>query len=57
MTMLTRARHTGIALLLAASLVPRVLFAQDTFGTLSSAHFEVTYQRGVPLEAARRVMD
>jgi hypothetical protein len=27
------------------------------FGTLSSAHFEVKYQRGVPLEDARKVMD
>lgn len=54
MTMLTRA---GIAVLLAASLAPRTLFAQDAFGTLSSAHFDIRYQRGVPQEDARRVLE
>ena len=57
MTMLTRVRHAGIALLVSTSLAPRMLSAQDTFGTLSSAHLDVKYQRGVPQEDARRVMD
>jgi len=57
MTMLTRARNAGIAFLLVASLAPRILFAQDAFGTLSSTHFDVKYQRGVPQEDARKVMD
>jgi hypothetical protein len=57
MTMLTRARNAGIAVLLSASLAPRILFAQDAFGTLSSARFDVKYQRGVPQEDARKVMD
>ncbi len=57
MTMLTRVRHAGIALLVSTSLAPRMLSAQDTFGTLSSAHLDVRYQRGVPQEDARRVMD
>ncbi|HMK39181.1 MAG TPA: hypothetical protein VK569_07550 [Bacteroidota bacterium] len=55
--MLTRARNAGIALLLAGSLAPRILSAQDAFGTLTSAHFDVKYQRGVPQEDARKVMD
>ncbi len=57
MTMVTHARNAGIALLLAASLAPRNVFGQDAFGTLSSAHFDVKYQRGVQQEDARRVMD
>jgi len=57
MTMPTRARLAVTAVFLAASLAPRILFAQDAFGTLSSAHFDVKYQRGVPQEDARKVMD
>jgi hypothetical protein len=57
MIMPTRARYAGMALVVLASLAPRVLFAQDTFGTLSSTHFDVKYQRGVPQEDARKVMD
>ena len=57
MTILTHARHAGIVLLLAGTLAPRSLFGQDAFGTLSSAHFDVKYQRGVPQEDARKVMD
>ena len=31
--------------------------AQDVFGTLSGAHFDVRYQRGVDVEDARKVLD
>jgi hypothetical protein len=57
MTMLTRARIAGAATLIVTSLAPRPLPAQEAFGTLTSAHFDVNYQRGVPQEHARRVMD
>ena len=55
MTMLTRACTAALAVLLCAG--SRTAFAQDAFGSLSSAHFDVKYQRGVPQEDARRVMD
>jgi hypothetical protein len=52
-----RARYTLPALAAAAMFVLPAARAQETYGTLSSAHFEVKYQRVIPQEDARMVMD
>ena len=43
-----------VALALFAAITAR---AQETFGTLSSAHFEVKFQRTIPQADAKKVMD
>jgi hypothetical protein len=57
MIAMIRARSTtlGIALLVFPALF--AARAQETFGTLSSAHFEVKYQRVIPQQDAKKVMD
>lgn len=50
-----RMRLAGFVLLLAATATTSR--AQDTFGTLTSPHFDVHYQQGVAPEDARKVHD
>ncbi|HXX62567.1 MAG TPA: hypothetical protein VEO56_02115 [Bacteroidota bacterium] len=57
MITMTRARTMALAGLLLAACVPSAVPAQDLFSTLSSAHFDVHYQRGVTPEEARKVME
>ena len=57
MTMLVRGSRAALALIVGALVAPRAMEAQDTFGSLSGAHFDVRYQRGVPQEDARRVLE
>ncbi|HUI10668.1 MAG TPA: hypothetical protein VL221_10095 [Bacteroidota bacterium] len=57
MTMLARGCRAALALFVGALVAPRALEAQDAFGSLSSAHFDVRYQRGVPQEDARIVLE
>jgi len=57
MIAMIRARSTALAV---ALLTVSALFAaraQETYGTLSSAHFEVKHQRAIPQEDAKKVMD
>jgi len=57
MTSMIRARIAASVLVPLAALSFVAARAQDTFGTLTSAHFDVKYQRGVPPEEARKVQE
>jgi hypothetical protein len=57
MIAMIRARFTALTVALLALPALFAARAQETFGTLNSAHFEVKYQRVIPQEDAKKVMD
>ncbi|MEW6509474.1 MAG: hypothetical protein AB1428_00805 [Bacteroidota bacterium] len=57
MSSMIRAHRGAVMLFAVAALAAGGARSQDTYGTLSSAHFEVKFQRPIPQEDARKVMD